>query len=151
MNEASEQNTSHLLEQYKLYVEMADRVGSRRIHANQFYLSLLTALLGIAAFAFGADTRAQDFLLIPVALLGILLCMVWYVNLESYRQLNSGKFKVIHELEARLPYACFDEEWKKLKAGKKSGYQRMTKVEKQIPLVMAVPYLILLVYGVLRF
>ena len=30
----------HLIEQYKLYVEMADRVSARRAQTNRFYISL---------------------------------------------------------------------------------------------------------------
>ncbi len=36
-----------ILEEYKLYVEMADRVSARRIETNKFYITLLTALLAI--------------------------------------------------------------------------------------------------------
>lgn len=32
-----------LIEQYKLYVEMADRISARRAETNKFYISLLTA------------------------------------------------------------------------------------------------------------
>lgn len=140
-----------LFEQYKLCVEMADRVSSRRIQTNQFYLSLLSALLAIVAFALNKDTtivHINYFVLFPIAVLGLLLCFIWYFNLESYRQLNSGKFQVIQEMEKQLPYACFDEEWKKLKVGQPKGYLRLTKVEKFIPLIMAIPYAILLVYAI---
>ncbi len=144
-------NRELLLEQYKLFVETAESVSSRRIHANQFYLSLLTVLLGIITFALSKDSaliQAEYFVLLPVSLLGLLLCGVWYAHLESFRQLNSAKFKVIHELEAQLPYACFAKEWEFAQANEKGGFLRFTKVEKLIPLIMAVPYSVLLMYGV---
>jgi hypothetical protein len=144
-------NTPFLLEQYKLCVEMADRVSSRRIQTNQFYLSLLTALLGIVAFALNKDStliHIHYFVLFPIALLGLLLCLVWYFNLESYRQLNSGKFQVINDMETQLPYACFTEEWQKLKADDPKGYFRQTKIEKFIPMIMAMPYAVLAIYSI---
>jgi hypothetical protein len=37
----------HLMEQYKICVEMADRVSVRRNQANSFYISLLSALIAL--------------------------------------------------------------------------------------------------------
>ena len=36
-----------LLEQYKLYVEMTDRISQRRMNANTFFISVNTLLLTI--------------------------------------------------------------------------------------------------------
>ena len=38
---------NHLLEQYKLYVEMADRVSQRRDQSNRFYVTIVSALAAI--------------------------------------------------------------------------------------------------------
>ena len=38
-----------ILEQYKLYVEMADRVSSRRAETNKFYISILSGILAVLA------------------------------------------------------------------------------------------------------
>ncbi len=75
-----------------------------------------------------------------IAVLGIALCSLWYVTIGSYRQLNAGKFKVIHEMEENLPFACYTKEWRILRTeegGKK--YRRLTRVEQRVPLVMAGP------------
>src|ERR1700730_14642081 len=96
-----EENSSVLLEQYKLYVEMADRVSARRADTNKFYISLLTALLALLSIVIerNALPRFQNAIILVVAVLGLVLCYVWIINIRSYRQLNSGKFKVIHEME----------------------------------------------------
>ena len=36
-----------LLEQYKLYVQLADNVSARRSQSNSFYISIITGLLPI--------------------------------------------------------------------------------------------------------
>lgn len=41
---------AHLLEQYKLYVGMADKISERRQSANSYFLSLNTALLGFVGY-----------------------------------------------------------------------------------------------------
>ena len=145
-----EQFPEHLLEQYKLYVEMADRVSSRRAQANRFYISLLSVLLvllsiGVSREVFGDILRV---ILVAVAVLGLVLCFLWYVNIRSYRQLNSGKFQVIHEMEQHLPIAAYDREWEVLGRGKESRkYLQLTRVEQWVPLALSIPYLLLLIYS----
>lgn len=139
-----------LLEQYKLYVEMADRISSRRAETNKFYISLLTALLAILALVVEKNifSNIQSFVFIAIAILGLALCFVWIVNIRSYSQLNTGKFKVIHDMEKQLPYPCYDREWEILGRGTdRRKYFQLTRIEQYVPLLLAVPYLLLLVYS----
>ncbi len=67
----------HALEQYKICVEMADRVSSRRNLANTFFLTLHTLLFGTLGFLYEKGpviNRKWTVLLILVALLS--LCYV---------------------------------------------------------------------------
>jgi hypothetical protein len=141
----------HLLEQYKLYVEMMDRVTARRGQTNTFYISLLSGLLALLSLL--VDKRLvlgyQFVVLLVTAILGLALCYVWYANINSYKELNSLKFKVINEIEPYLPFPCYLREWEILKEDNKSQrYRRLTKVEKYVPFILAVPYFCLLVYSI---
>jgi hypothetical protein len=148
----------HLIEQYKLYVQMADNVSLRRSQSNQFYISVLSALLAVVALAgklygSGADARIElvNVAFLCVTILGLIICIVWAINLLSYRQLNAGKFKVIHEMESMLPYACYDREWEFLGRGEAfSKYVPLTNVEVYVPAIMAIPYIIVFLYFVLN-
>jgi hypothetical protein len=133
-----------ILEQYKLYVEMADRVSARRVEASKFYLSLLSALLAVISLA-SIPARLTPIIFATAAALGIILCLVWGINLESYRALNSLKFKVIHELEQQLPFQCYQREWEVLRLDPKRTYVRLSRVEQFVPLVLMVPYIVLLI------
>jgi len=143
-----EKFNEHLLEQYKLYVEMADRISERRMQTNKFYISLLSGLLALLSILVSMDKFFnQTVIFIIVSLLGIALCILWHINIRSYRQLNSGKFKVIHEMEQYLPFPCYDKEWELLGEGKeKSKYLQLTRVEKYIPLILSIPYIFLFLY-----
>src|SRR2546423_6198448 len=103
------QSEQALVEQYKLYVEMADRISARRADTNKFYISLLTALLVILSIVVEKNilSNIQGFVLLAIGILGIALCFVWIVNIRSYSQLNTGKFTVIHDMEKQLPYPCY--------------------------------------------
>jgi hypothetical protein len=147
----SEKHQEYLLEQYKLYVEMMDRVTARRGQANQFYLSLLSAILGISTLF--ADSQKNiaypktSFLLISI--LGLILCISWWVTIHSYKQLNYLKFKVIHEMEKNLPFPCYKREWE-IEDGKTVKYRRLSKIEKFIPILLGVIYSILVFSSILK-
>jgi hypothetical protein len=144
---------THLLEQYKLYVEMADRVSSRRVQTASFYTSILSALLALLSITSNKELfqGPQSFVLLTTAILGLCLCVAWSANINSYKQLNSLKFKVIHDMETHLPFPCYDMEWKILKEDKnRRRYFRLTAIEQYIPVILAVPYLCLLVYSLVK-
>ena len=146
----------HLLEQYKLYIEMMDRTTTRRNQINSFYTSLLSGLLAIIAIATNKDIsqfqniKFQAIAFLAVSILGIVLCIIWYINIQSYKQLNSSKFKVISELEKQLPLACYNKEWEFLKNDNRyKRYLTQTSVERIVPFILAIPYAGLLVYALL--
>lgn len=144
----------HLLEQYKLYVEMADRISQRRDQSNRFYSALLTGLLAvISVVAKLSDWQTSGNLLsvvlISVGLAGLAVCAIWFINIRSYKQLNSGKFRIIHEVEEQLPFPLYKKEWDYLRppAGKKKYFQ-LTRIEQFIPIALAIPYLFLIIYAI---
>jgi hypothetical protein len=141
----SDQET--LLRQYELYVQMADNASERRSKTNAYYVSVTAAILVLAArFEWLAPAdMAQAVGLILVAVLGILVCAVWWANVKSFQQLSSAKFRVIHELERLLPFPCYDKEWELLgKGADRKRYFELTRVEKALPLILTVAYFVLL-------
>jgi hypothetical protein len=148
-----EKQNELLLEQYKLYVELADNVSARRADASKFYVSLLTVLLAVIPFIVekGTSPDLQRVVFLTIGILGLVLCFVWSVNIHSYKQLNSLKFKVVHEMEQKLPFPCYQREWQILEQEKSTrSYLRLSQVEQYVPLVLMVPYLILVIYTLMR-
>jgi len=135
---------NHLLDQYKLYVEMADRVSARRMLANSFFLGVNTTLTIAFTVLVKEDILKPALLVFAPFIALILLCYVWSRILRSYRKLNEGKYKVIRALEQMLPVAPYDAEWIALGEGKDSKlYQPLTSVEKWVPLCFGLLYIIL--------
>lgn len=134
-----------VLEQYKTYVEMADRISARRVDTNKLYISLISALLALVPFLLNQDIirTFQMFALLLLSVVGISLCFIWIININSYKQLNSIKYKVIHEMEKKMPFPCYTREWELEKTQK---YRRLWKIEQKIPLFLMLPYLILFVF-----
>jgi hypothetical protein len=134
---------NHLIEQYKLYVEMADRISTRRNQVNAFFLTLHSSAISalcIALYTIGG-IHPRLLLVFPF-LMGALLCYVWYRLIRSYKGLNSAKFTVVGMMEAQLPASPWDAEWKALGEGKdKMKYWPVSHLEMWVPIVFAGIYL----------
>lgn len=133
-----------ILDQYKLYVEMADRISSRRGLTNTFFLTLNTFLFTTAAAVWKDHphvhlTTAELVLLLVVALAQ---SVAWWMIVRSYRQLNAGKYMVVGLLEERLPASPYwKAEWQALGEGKDlRRYLPLTHVEQWVPLIFAAVY-----------
>jgi drug/metabolite transporter (DMT)-like permease len=139
----SEKYRTAILEQYKIYVEMADRVSARRALANTFFLTLNTAVFtAIGVFWNRRPEASAWWLLFPlVVLLG--QCTAWFWLIRSYRQLNAAKWTVVGALEEQLPASPYwSAEWKAVGEGDDpSKYWPLTHLEQWIPVLFAACYL----------
>ena len=134
--------SSALMEQYKLYVELADRVSQRRAVANSFFLLVNSAAVVIlGSLGISLDEISSWLLVFPTVIL-VCICGAWFYIVKSYSQLNSGKWKVVGVMEERLPASpWWRAEWRALGAGKDhSLYWPLTHVEKWVPLVFILLY-----------
>ncbi|HEX7362460.1 MAG TPA: hypothetical protein VF283_18360 [Bryobacteraceae bacterium] len=128
----------HLLEQYKLYVDSAQKVSEKRISASNYLLTVSSSLLTLFGIVVTQMTGAW-LIIIPVA--GLLVSLAWFSMVRSYKDLNSAKFRVIHELEEHLPAALFAYEWHHCEHGMGKAYRPITHIERWIPGIFAVVYL----------
>ena len=148
-----DENRQELLEIYKLHAELADRVSQRREGANRLFVSLLTGtLIFLVAFLrYGTETMPVGAILTAVSIFGIFLSAAWYIIIRSYRQLNSGKFAALHELEEKLAYPFFKREWELLGMEEKERpktrrYWKLTVVETFLPIIFSLLYLALIIF-----
>jgi len=126
-----------ILEIYKIYLQMADKISDRRQSANSFFLTINTVIVGFISYISISNTAHNSNLFyILISIAGMVICYYWYRLIRSYKDLNSGKFKVIHKIESNLPISPYDTEWEMLGRGKdKKKYLPFTKVEMRIPWV----------------
>ncbi|MEU8242566.1 hypothetical protein AB0C07_30300 [Actinoplanes missouriensis] len=103
----AEKYQTAILEQYKLYVEMADRISARRALANTFFLTLNSAIFtSIGVFWTVRPDASLGWLTLPLLAL-MAQCAAWFWLLRAYRELNRVKYRVIGDLEQRLPASPF--------------------------------------------
>lgn len=122
---------SHLLDQYKLYVEMADRISQRRTNANTYFLSVNSAILAFVGYLTSKNSNEYMWLL---ALAGCMLTLFWYNIINSYRNLNSAKWQVVQDIEKRLPISPYDAEWDAVQRGHNPKlYRPISHIESWVP------------------
>lgn len=130
-----------LVEQYKLYVEMADRVSQRRHSANSFFLGIHTAIVAALGGLFSVDVPVAVSVTMALVGTGLILCAIWWRLVRSYRTLNTAKFAIVGRLEQRLPSSPYGIEWTELGEGAdRKRYWPVTHLEKWVPITFAVLY-----------
>lgn len=143
-------------EQYKLAVDMAAQISSKRQDANKFYISLVS-IFGILQKLLPSSFHNSSPSLTPgvwqtmLPLLGACWCCVWWLTILRYRRINQAKWAVIYELEAILPSKPFISEKAELRrmATKKTaetdnrGSFALTQLELTIPIFVGFTFLLL--------
>ncbi len=142
MAQDNDQYFTSLLEQYKLYVEMADRISQRRAAANTFFLTFNTAIVGALSTLFDDIPRPAA---IAIYVTAVGFCLVWILLLRSYRNLNSAKFRVIGYMEKQLPASPYwGAEWMALGQGRDyRKYLPLSVLETWVPVGFAGVYVYL--------
>lgn len=138
----------HLFEQYKLYVESIEKTSDRRQHANNYFITINTAIVSLIGLSFQIKIFENLAFVKPIlAIVGIIVCIVFWHLIRSYKQLNTGKFAVIHKIEEHLPLALYKYEWEILgKGDDNKKYYPFSHIELIIPWVFGMTYTLIGLY-----
>lgn len=116
-----------IFKQYEILVSEASRISKSRENANAFFSTIVVALF-TATFSC-ITQKIYSYILI------FALCTIWYIIINSYKELNRAKFKVIQEIEQYLPLQPFKKEQNYYKPNRLS----FSKIEKYVPIVLGLP------------
>ena len=130
-----------LLEQYKLYVQSAENVSSRRVASSRYLLTLNAAL--VALYGLHPANFGQGYWTLLIPFIGISVSVLWYLIIKSHADLNRVKFDVIHKFEQHLPAAMYKYEWKLAEEGRGKTYRAVTTIERWIPILFAALHVVL--------
>lgn len=129
------QEVKIMLEQWKVYVQMANNISERRWKSNTFFTTINATIISVCASNF-VDINKN-----LVSIIGILISLAWFSSIRSYKMLNSAKFSIINKIEGNLPIQGFREEWDKLKSEK---YFKLTTNEYYVPIIFIFIYIVYL-------
>jgi hypothetical protein len=136
-----------LYDQYRLFIEMTDRMHQRRQQLVNWFLTLNTGF--ITAIGVLVEKEINLILIAGLAFIGVSICVIWRKLLKSYKQIKCGRFQVIHEIEEKLPLQLFKAEWEALKEGKDfKTYEPVTQLEQSIPMVFGAAYILVVLLDI---
>ena len=123
---------NHALEIYKLYLDLSDKLSSRRQLVNTFFLTLNSFIIGLLGYGkLSVSSTADPEFYWTISILGMVICVVWFKIILAYKHIMRSKFMVIHRIEQQLPLATYEAEWQILREN--HGYQPLTHFEMIVP------------------
>ena len=139
-NFSIDQYYSLLIEQYKIYVEMADRASFRRVSINLFFLIINILIVGIMALGISRSSAELSLGLLVLPLLGLLaISYCWWRVVRFYRHTVNIKEQVIGALEKRLPSSpIFSAE--RTTAEQKGSFTPLKRIETYMPFIFMLLY-----------
>lgn len=138
-------NRDELFQQYRLFIDSAEKISERRSHLNSFFITLHSLFVsGLSFFRFSINEYA-----IPICLFGGILALLWWYMLCNYRSLNKAKFQIIQEIEKQLPINLYSTEWSLYKKNKHkfnpNRYLSFSRLEMILPLLLILIYICLII------
>lgn len=128
-----------ILDQYKAYLSDVGNIGTRYTTTNSLYVSVVTALLGILAFAKAGEALASmgAYLGLAVSAFAIFICVAWSRSIAAYRTLFKTKFIVLHEMEQQGNLFPIFKREDELREGRS-----LLENDGLIPRLLSIPFLV---------
>ncbi len=102
-----------IYEEYKLYTEQKDNFIDRNFSTNRFYMISFVVVIFAMIFTGNVTFMEKFSATLLFSSIGIAVCALWWMNVDSYNILIKIKFaNVIERLEDKLPVKPFTEEYK---------------------------------------
>ena len=142
MDERPTLSPETILDQYKSYMVDVGNIGTRYTTSNGFYLSVITALLGILALTKTGEIfeGSRIYLGLAVCTFAVLVCVGWQRTIRYYAKLFAIKFEVLREMErAGNLFPIFAKE------DEKRDGESLLKKDRWIPILLSVPFLVTLI------
>lgn len=131
------------IRQYELAVTMADQVSGRRERMNAFFVTAAATLASVYAVSVEfLSTDLPAVLRAVVPFVGIVVCVLWFLLVNSYRTLNKAKWAVVGEMEKHLPARPFCAEYE---CTKRLRHLPFTKVERWVPVALGALFIAVVV------
>lgn len=136
------------IEQYKAKLTDLGNIGLRQASTTTYYVSIVSALLGIFAFRDRPLAEVDIIVLLTICVAGCLVSCLWFFSLTFFRSLFRAKIEVLKEMEETLPFQTFRSEFESMK---KFGNTSWLWIERLVPVVFALFFLLLFVARLLLY
>lgn len=127
-----------IFQEYKMYAEQKENFIDRNFRTNRFYMISFVAI--IFALIFTGNVVFMSFLSATLifSLIGISVCALWWMNVDSYNTLIKIKFaNVLEVIEEKLPVKPFTDEYKGIEEFRNNKVFMFSDIQKFIAVIGA--------------
>lgn len=125
-------------EQYKIFVESAEKNSEKRVTQNNIYLTINLAFLSYILFQ-----KPNLVETIITSFVGLIICLVWLLTIINFCKRNKVKFDIINEMEEEFGN-LYKEEWKSI-----SILTPLSTYEKFLAIIFMMVYIIIPILNIL--
>lgn len=102
-----------IFQEYKMYAEQKENFIDRNFKTNKFYMVSFVAIILMMIYTSNIVFMERISATLLFSLLGISVCALWWMNVDSYNMLIKIKFaNVLEAIEEKLPVKPFTDEYK---------------------------------------
>ena len=102
-----------IFQEYRMYAEQKENFIDRNFRTNRFYMISFVAILFAMIFTGNVVFMSKITATLVFSLIGIFVCALWWMNVDSYNTLIKVKFaNVLERIEEKLPVKPFTDEYK---------------------------------------
>ena len=125
-------------QEYKLYAEQKENFIDRNFQTNKFYMISFVAIIFAMIFTNNVVFMEKISAIMLFSLLGVSLCVLWWMNVDSYNTLIKIKYSnVIEKLEEKLPIKPFTDEYKGIEEFRNKKIFMFSDIQKIIAVIGA--------------
>ena len=127
-----------IFQEYKLYAEQKENFIDRNFRTNRFYMVSFVAIIFAMIFTGNIVFMSKITATLVFSRIGISVCTLWWMNVDSYNTLIKIKFaNVIEAIEEKLPVKPFTEEYKGIEEFRKNKVFMFSDIQKIIAVIGA--------------
>ena len=127
-----------IFREYKLYSEQKENFIDRNFRTNRFYMVSFVAIIFAMIFTGNVVFMSVLSATLLFSLIGVSVCALWWMNVDSYNTLIKIKFaNVIEMLEEKLPVKPFTEEYKGIEEFRNKKVFMFSDIQKLIAVLGA--------------
>ena len=127
-----------IFEEYKLYAEQKENFIDRNFNTNRFYMISFVAIVFAMIFTGNVVFMNKLSATLLFAIIGISVCVLWWMNVDSYNTLIKIKFaNVLEVIEEKFPVKPFTDEYKGIEEFRNKKIFMFSDIQKFIAVIGA--------------
>lgn len=127
-----------IFQEYKLYAEQKENFIDRNFRTNKFYMASFVVIIFAMIYTGNVVFMERLSATFVFSLIGMAVCILWWMNVDSYNTLIKIKFaNVIEAIEEKLPVKPFTDEFKGIQEFRENKVFMFSDIQKLIAVIGA--------------